>query len=85
MNKTTATAIRCKDCKWIHEADSKHPENNFMGVELCEKHRVNEALLEALKNYTLCGTSKEIKPMRACLVDAMSLITKIELFNATQR
>jgi len=50
-SKETAktTAIRCKDCKWIHEADSEHPENNFMGVELCGKHRVNEALLEACR------------------------------------
>ncbi len=28
----------------------------------------------ALKNYTLCGTSQEVKPMRECLADALALI-----------
>ena len=49
MDTQKDKATRCKDCKWIHEADSNHPENNFMGVELCAKHSVNHALLEACK------------------------------------
>lgn len=39
---------RCKDCKWVHEADSVK-QTSFMGVGLCSLHASVPALLEACK------------------------------------
>lgn len=40
MNQSTEpkhTPTRCKDCKWIHEADSVK-KTSYMGVEFCAEH-----------------------------------------------
>ena len=42
---------RCKDCKWIHEADSVKG-TSFMGVELCPRHAAAPAMLNALELIT---------------------------------
>lgn len=39
--------VLCKDCKWVHEADSVK-NTSFMGVELCPRHAAAPELLEAL-------------------------------------
>jgi hypothetical protein len=40
-------------------------------ITACNSH---DELVSALKNYTLCGTSREVKPMRECLIDAESAL-----------
>lgn len=40
---------RCRNCKWVHEADSVE-KTSFMGVELCHLHAAAPDLLEQLKN-----------------------------------
>ncbi len=59
--ETKHTPTRCKDCKWVDEADSIK-ETSFKGVEFCAKHNraVNShdelikkcvSLLSTLYNY----------------------------------
>lgn len=83
---TARLSMTCNDCGHKISQDTWELFDGFCRV--CDIKKTakelkasNDALLEALKNYTLCGTALEVKPMRQCLVDAMSLITKIEIFD----
>lgn len=46
---------RCKQCWWIHEADST-AGTSFRGVGLCQLHAAAPELLEALKELMLTIT-----------------------------
>ena len=39
--------VRCKECRWIHEADSV-AKTSFMGVGLCPAHAASSDLLKVI-------------------------------------